>query len=46
MAYAHSLAVTLAAAGLTVFAPAYAMPDQALAGLVKQRLQGLPLIHI
>ena len=40
MAYAHSLAVTLAAAGLTVFAPAHAMTDQALAGMVKQRLQG------
>ncbi|MBP7655886.1 MAG: serine hydrolase [Pseudoxanthomonas sp.] len=40
MAYAHSLAVTLAVAGLTVFAPAHAMTDQALAGMVKQRLQG------
>ncbi|KRA48729.1 serine hydrolase [Pseudoxanthomonas sp. Root630] len=40
MAYAHSIAFTLAAAGVAAFTPAHAMTDQALAGVVQQRLQG------
>jgi len=38
MAYAHTIALTLAAAGASVFTPAHAMTDDALAGVVRQRL--------
>lgn len=40
MAYAHSIALALAAAGFAAVTPAHAMTDQALAGNVQQRLEG------
>lgn len=38
MAYAHTIALTLVAAGASVFTPAHAMTEDALAGVVRQRL--------
>ncbi|MFT3667640.1 MAG: serine hydrolase [Pseudoxanthomonas sp.] len=38
MAYAHTIALTLAVAGASVFTPAHAMTDDALASVVRQRL--------
>lgn len=40
MAYAHSIALAFAAAGFGAATPAHAITDQALAGVVQQRLQG------